>query len=205
MRGLRGAVLAVLLAGMLESCGTCGTSSAPAADLAAARIQGPWQLTVAVASYSGPPPPSTTAFPSGHKATDGVFFQSTCRTAGSCTLQLWDPTGPDPSKQASFQFFSTVTGLQGPPVSTPMTESGSTYTQTFGAHGFGGSRCAPSQTVARPEQRLTLQVTAATQGGSGWTATALTGTETFIAGWGCAAAGFTGWTTAHLGITGRPG
>ncbi len=206
MRGFRRSVLAVLLTVMTGSCGTCGSSiSAPGADLVDARIQGPWELTVTVAGYGGPPPPSNTVFPSGHRATDSVFFQSTCQAAGSCTLQLWGPTGPDPSKQAFFRFFSNATGLQGPPVSTPMTESGSSYTQTFGTEGFGGSRCAPSQTVAKPEQRLTLRVTAATHSGNGWTATALSGAETFIAGWGCGAGGFTGWTVAHLDITGRFG
>ncbi len=117
---------------------------------------------------------------------------------------MWGPTGPDPTQAAYFRFYSNSTGLQGPPVSVPMTESGTTYSQAIPVSGFGGFSCSPSKTVPKPEQRLSLSVTGAAPAASGWMATAMTGTETELSGWGCGPSGFTGWTVGHLTISGRP-
>lgn len=194
----------------MGACAGCGSSSVASrtsgpsqAELAAASIAGHWQLTVVVDPYTGPPPAPADPFQPGHRGVDDVVFVSTCSAAGSCTLQLWDASGPDPSKQSFFRFYSSATSFEGPPVSTPMPQSGATYSAVIPISGFGGFQCPPSRTVARPDQRLTLTVSDAVQSGSAWKATKVTGTETLIAGWGCGAGGFTGWTVEHLGITGR--
>ncbi len=211
LRDLRAAAAAILVLWLMGACGGCGTSSSAnaagrptQAELATASIGGHWRLTVVVQPYTGPQPPATNVFQSGHRGVDDVVFVSSCAAAGSCTLQLWGPNGPDPNKQAYFAFYSSATDLQGPPVTTPMTQSGATYSQTIPISGFGGYKCPPSRTVTRPEQRLTLTVTDAKKNGAGWSATAMTGTELFIAGWGCGSGGFTGWTVGHLAITGHP-
>lgn len=210
MNRFRSATALICIAWLLGACGSCGATTSTAAkgptpaELAAAAISGTWTLTVTVASYSGPPPPASNRFQVGHKATDTVTFVSQC-TGTSCTLEMWGPAGPDPSQAAYFRFYSNDTGLLGPPVSTPMTESGATYSQAIPIGGFGGRFiCPPSQTVPRPEQRLSLKVTGAAPAGSGWKATAMTGTESTLSGWGCGASGFTGWTVAHLAISGKP-
>ena len=212
LRDLRTAAIAISVLWLMGACGGCGTSSTAntsvgtsQADLAAASVGGHWQLTVVVQQYTGPPPPSTNVFQAGHRGVDDVVFVSTCAAAGSCTVQLWGPSGPDASKQTFYAFYSSTTDLQGPPVSTPMTQSGAAYSQTIPISGFGGYKCPPSAAVPKPEQRLTITITGASKNGSGWTATAIMGTETFIAGWGCGGGGFTGWTVGHLAITGHPG
>lgn len=209
MNRLRSAAALICIAWSLGACGTCGAptstaaKSATQAELATAAVTGTWTLTVAVASYSGPPPPSTSRFQVGHKGTDTVTFVSKC-AATSCTLVMWGPSGPDPTQAAYYSFYSNTTGLLGPPVSMPMIESGVTYSQMIPVSGFGGFQCPPSRTVPKPEQRLSLTVSGATPVGSGWTATAITGQETVLSGWGCGPAGFTGWTVGHLTINGRP-
>jgi hypothetical protein len=206
LRALRVGAVVVSTLWLLGACGSCGTSTAASgvsqADLAAAVIDGHWKLTVVVQPYTGPPPPSTNPFPSGHRGVDEVVFVSTCVTAGSCMLQLWGASGPVASQASYYRFYSSVTELEGPPVSTPMPESGASYSQTIPISGFGGYKCPPPTGAAKPEQRLTLTVTDAKAAGSGWTATKMTGTETFIDGWGCGAS--TGWTVGHLSIAGQP-
>lgn len=209
LRVLRAVAVAVWAFCALAACGTCGATAPTGAhgpsqaDLAAASISGPWQLTVTVGAYTGPPPGSL-APKTGRTAVDKVTFVSRCAGA-ACTLEMWGPTGPDPSKQGYYFFYSSTSGLQGPPVSTPMTESGSTYSGTIPIGGFGGFTCPPSRTVARPEQRLSLTVTDASHGSAGWTATRMSGTETFLMGWGCGPNGFTGWIVGHLTISGKAG
>ena len=212
MQQLRVAAVVCCALWALGACGSCGsqsagvTTTAPTqAELGAATVTGSWQLTVTVGPYSGPPPSATNRFQPGHRAVDRVTFVWQCASGGACTLQLWGPTGPDPSKESYYAFYSGATDLQGPPVSTPMTESGATYSQTIPIGGFGGYTCPPSRTVSRPEQRLSLTVTGATRATSGWTATTMTGAETFISGWGCGPGGFTGWTVGHLAISGKAG
>lgn len=191
-------------------CGSCGSSTGSAtgptqAELATAKVGGAWELTVTVDAYSGPPPPSGIRLKPGHQAVDKVWLASQCPSGAACTLEMWGPDGPDPSKQSFYSFYSSNSGLLGPPVSTPMTESGATYSQAIPISGFGGFTCPPSRTVPRPEQRLSLTVTGATHGTAGWSASQMTGTETFIAGWGCGPGGFTGWTVGHLKVTGKAG
>jgi hypothetical protein len=86
-----------------------------------------------------------------------------------------------------------------------MTESGASYSAAIPISGFGGARCPPSPSVRAPEQRLTLAVGGATRSGDGWSASALTGTETLVAGWGCSGGAFSGWTVEHLRIAGIRG
>lgn len=209
LKRLLGPVTLICVTWALGACGSCGTPTATGAqtptqsELAASTVSGKWTLTVAVASYSGPPPPKTNRFHVGHTGTDTVTFVSRCAGA-SCTLVLWGPTGPDPTQSDYFRFYSDTTGLEGPPVSMPMTESGATYSQTIPIAGFGGYTCPPSSTVPKPEQRLSLTVTGASSSASGWIATAMTGKESLLFGWGCGAAGFTGWTVGNLTISGRP-
>lgn len=204
---IRSAAALLCIAWALGACGSCGATTSGAqgptqAELASSVVSGTWTLTVTVASYSGPPPPSTNRLQAGHSGTDTVTFVSQC-AGTSCTLVMWGPTGPDPAQAGFFSFYSNDTGLLGPPVRTPMAESGATYSQAIPISGFGGFKCPPSSTVPKPEQRLSLTVTGAKRAGTGWTATAMTGEETLLSGWGCGAAGFTGWTIGHLSITGR--
>jgi hypothetical protein len=212
MRDLRLAVAAAMVLWALGACGSCGATASPAsstgptqAELASARIGGAWRLTVTIDTYTGAQPPSTIVLKAGHQGVDTVTFVSTCPSPGVCTLQMWGSSGPDPSQASYYRFYSNSTGLEGPPVSTPMTESGATYTAVIPISGFGGFTCPPSRTVPRPDQRLSLTVTGASSASSGWTATRLTGTETLIAGWGCANGAFTNWTIEHLTVTGRAG
>jgi hypothetical protein len=211
MRDLKIFVASVCGLLAMGACGNCGAATTPAAstppsaaDLAAAVVGGRWALTVTVDPYTGPPPPSTIALKPGHTATDTVTFVSQCAATGGCTLQLWGPDGPDASKAAYYWFYSSSTGLEGPPVSKPMTETGATYSQTIPIGGFGGFECAPSRTVPRPEQTLSLTVVDATRGTSGWAATRMTGTERLLAGWGCSGGAFSGWRIGQLKISGRP-
>lgn len=208
MRDLKLGASAFLVLWALGACGSCGQGSAPAAatqaQLAQAAVTGAWNLTVRLESYAGPSP-GPQAMKPGHQGVDEVVFVSTCQGAGACTIQLWGPEGPDPQKAGYYAYYSATTGLEGPPVSTPMTQSGTSYSQTVPIGGFGGYTCPPSRTVPRPAQTLVLRVTAAKQASSGWSATAMSGTEKLLAGWGCSSAGaFTGWTVSSLAISGRP-
>lgn len=212
VRDLRLAFVAIVALWAIGACGSCGVTASPAAsaapteaDLAAARFIGPWHLTVTVDPYTGAQPPSTIVLKAGHRGVDVVTFVSMCSAAGGCELQMWGPGGRDPSQGAYYRYYGDSTGLEGPPVSTWMDESGATYSEVIPISGFGGFTCSPSRTVPRPDQRLSLTVTGATHASSGWTATQLTGTETLIGGWGCANGAFTAWTIEHLTITGRAG
>src|ERR1700674_2647614 len=96
-----------LLVLLLCACGgTCGASTpavkpTASGDVLAAQVQGAWDLTVTLDSYTGP---SAQHFiPLGHKGVDRVWFQSQCPTPGHCTLQIWGPTGPDPQTAAFFR------------------------------------------------------------------------------------------------------
>ena len=204
---IAGAAICTLWA--LGACGSCGApsgaaSSGPTADqLASAAVKGTWSLTVTVAGYTGPPPPASNRFQAGHVATDKVTFVSQCVTGGTCSLQLWGPAGPDPSQATYYQFYSNSSSLEGPPVSTPMSESGHTYSGTIPIAGFGGFSCRPSQTVPRPVQSLSLTVDGAEHDASVWRATSMSGEEALISGWGCGANGFTGWTVERLQISGK--
>jgi hypothetical protein len=190
--------------GLLVACGS--SSQAASGDVNAAQVQGAWAVTVSVEAITGPASQSPLSrFPIGHRATDKVWFQSDCPSPGRCTLQLWGQSGPDSTQVAFFSYFSQASGLQGPPVSIPMVQSGDTYSATVPIAGFGGPiPCSPPTGSTAPEQRLTLRVTGAKQHGSGWQATALAGSETYVSGWGCGDGKFTGWVITHLGIAGRP-
>lgn len=189
---------------MLVSCqaGSCSAAPQPAVDLTAAKIQGPWQLTVTVTANTGPP--SQTARAVGAKGVDNVVFQSDCPAAGHCSLQMWGSTGPDSTEAAFYQYFGTATGLQGPPVSSPMMQSGDSYGSDIPISGFGGQvRCQPPRGIPAPTQHLTLRVTNATHASAGWSATRLVGSETLVGGWGCNGTVPTGWVVTHLDIAGR--
>lgn len=110
-----------------------------------------------------------------------------------------------PVPQHFSSYYSQASGLQGPPVSIPMVQSGDTYSATVPIAGFGGQiPCSPTIGSTAPAQRLTLKVTSAKQQGSGWRATAMVGSETYVSGWGCNGAKFTGWVVTQLEIAGRP-
>lgn len=190
--------------GLLVACGS--SSQAGPGDVNAAQVDGAWALTVSVESITGPASQSpSNRFPIGHQATDRVWFHSECPGAGRCTLQLWGPSGPDTTQADFFSYVSQASGLQGPPVSIPMVQSGDTYSAAVPISGYGGPiPCSPPIGGTAPEQRLTLKVTSANQHGSGWQATALAGSETYDSGWGCGDGKFTGWVVTHLGIAGRP-
>ena len=212
MNPLKIASTAICAMWALGACGSCGGGSSSAAvtgptdaQLASAAISGVWSLTVTIGAYDGPPPPASSRFQKGHSASDKVTFVSQCVAGGACTLQLWGPAGPDPAQASYYRFYSDSSGLEGPPVSTPMNESGHTYSATIPISGFGGLSCAPSRTVPRPAQSLSLTVTGAKPGATTWTATTMSGDEVLISGWGCGANGFTGWTVEHLKISGRFG
>ena len=210
MRELRVGLAALVALCAIGACGSTGASTAAStgptqADLASALVSGPWQLTVTVDAYTGAQPPSTNVLKAGHRGIDSVSFVSSCSAAGGCELQMWGPGGRNPSQAAFYRYYSDTTGLEGPPVSTWMDESGATYSEVIPIGGFGGFACPPSPTAPKPDQRLSLTVTGATKGPSGWTATRMSGTETLISGWGCSGGAFTAWTIGHLTIDGRAG
>lgn len=189
---------------LLVSCqaGSCGATPQPATDLIAAQVQGAWELTVKVTANVGPP--SQTARAVGTTGVDKVVFHSDCPARGQCALQMWGPDGPNSQQAAYFQYFGKTTGLQGPPVSMPMTQSGDTYGADVPIGGSGGQlQCQPPRSIPVPNQHLTLRVTNATHNSTGWLATTLVGSETLVGGWGCNGTVPTDWVVTHLDITGR--
>lgn len=192
---------------LLVSCqaGSCQAARQPAVDLVAAEVQGAWELNVTVVSNTGPP--SQTARAVGSTGVDKVVFKSDCPTRGHCALQMWGPTGPNSQEAAYYQYFGTKTGLQGPPVSVPMMQSGDSYGADIPISGFGGQlQCQPPRSIPTPAQHLTLRVTNATyanHGNTGWTATTLVGSEMLIGGWGCNGTLPTDWVVTRLGIAGQ--
>ena len=177
-------------------------AAAAGPDLVNARLQGLWNLDVTVASYTGPQQAGNR--PVGHKATDQVWFDSTCPTSGSCSVRIWGPAGPDPSQAAYYQYFGNASGFEGTPGSTGLQQSGATYSVTIPIGGFGGRTCSPPSGSARPGQDLMLKVVEARPNGAGWLATTVTGTESLVAGWGCNGNQATGWISEHLSISGHP-
>jgi hypothetical protein len=192
----------------LVSCqaGSCGATPQAAADLIAAQVQGAWELTVTVASNTGPPN-SLTARAVGATGVDKVVFHSDCPARGQCALQMWGPDGPNSQQAAYYQYFGKTTGLAGPPVSIPMMQSGDTYGADIPIGGYGGQlQCQPPRSIAVPNQHLTLRVTNAAynnHGSQGWRATTLVGSETLVGGWGCNGTVPTDWVVTHLDIAGQ--
>ena len=188
----------------MVSCqaGSCGATPQAAADLIAAQIQGAWELTVNVSANTGPP--SQTARAVGSTGVDKVVFHSDCPARGQCALQMWGPDGPNSQQAAYYQYFGKTSGLQGPPVSIPMMQSGDSYSADIPVSGFGGKlQCQPPRNIAVPIQHLTLRVTNATHGSAGWLATTLVGSETLVGGWGCNGTVPSDWVVTHLAIAGR--
>ncbi|MFI5281840.1 MAG: FGLLP motif-containing membrane protein [Candidatus Dormibacterales bacterium] len=171
-------------------------------NLVDAVLKGPWNLEVTIASYSAPQQPG--ARPVGHKATDQIWFDSTCPAPGSCSVLIWGPTGPDPSQAAYYTYTSNASGFEGTVGPNPLVQSGQSYSGSIPIGGFGGFKCPPPQGALRPAQSLTLMVTDAKQNGTAWLATTVTGTETLNAGWGCSGGQSTGWITQTLSIVGHP-
>ena len=154
---------------MLVSCqaGSCQAAPQPAVDLTAAQVQGASELTVTVIANTGPH--SQTASAVGTTGIDKVVFHSDCPERGQCALQMWGPDGPNSQEAAYFQFFGTTTGLAGPPVSTPMMQSGDTYGADVPIGGYGGQlQCQPPRSIPVPNQHLTLRVTNANHNSTGW-------------------------------------
>jgi hypothetical protein len=204
MRRLRALIPGALLFLVAASAALTGHIDAAAAgpDLIDARLQGPWNLEVTVASITGPQ--QTYDRPVGHKATDQIWFDSTCPAPGSCSVLIWGPTGPDPSQAAYYIYYGTKSGFQGTGGPMPLLQSGATYSVAIPIGGYGGITCAPPQGTPPPAQSLTLQVVDAKQSGTGWLATAVTGSETIAAGWGCNGTQATGWVSEDLSIIGHP-
>lgn len=205
MRGIRvlwptalGCLVAAAVALGVQSV----TASASGPDLVNARLQGPWNLTVTVASYSGPKQPGNR--PVGHQATDKIWFDSTCPAPGSCSVRIWGPNGPDPTQTAYFSYYSNQSGFEGTAGLNALQQSGSTYTVDIPIGGFGGFKCPPPGAGTRPAQHLSLRVTEAKADGPGWLATTLTGTESLVAGWGCNGTLPTSWVAENLSISGHP-
>ena len=201
IRGVVRAAMACLFAVCLAPA-SLSTAAAAGPDLVNARLQGSWNLTVTVASYTGPKQPTNR--PVGHQATDKIWFESTCPSPGSCSVRIWGPNGPDPSQAASFTFFSNASGFQGTPGPTGLQQSGPTYSVDIPISGFGGFTCPPPGGATRPAQHLNLRVTDAKQNGPGWLATTVTGTESLVAGWGCNGSQPTSWVAENLTIVGHP-
>ena len=195
----------VLLAACSGTCslGASSSSTGPGAEnLVSAQLQGAWELTASVDSFTGPA--GQHFLPVGHMGTDQVWFKSACTGLGHCTLQIWGPSGPDSSQETFFQFTSRISGFEAPPVSTPLTQSGSTFSGEVPVSGYGGPvPCEPPPRTNVPAQELTLRTTRATLGTAGWSATKIIGAETLLTGWGCSGSTPTGWVTAHLGIAGH--
>lgn len=204
MRRIRVLWRVSLLLSFASSLALTGHVDAAAAgpDLVDARLQGAWNLTVTVASYTGPQ--QSGYRPIGHVATDRIWFESTCPSAGACNVRIWGPNGPDPSQAAFFTFFSNASGLEGTPGPSGLQQSGSTYSVGIPIGGFGGFKCSPPSPNTRPAQKLTLRVVDAQQTGVGWLATTVTGTESLTAGWGCNGNQPTGWIAQYLSIVGHP-
>lgn len=203
MEGIRALWRATLGFVFAASVALASTVNAAAAgpDLVDAQLQGAWNLSVTVASYTGPQQPGNK--PIGHQATDRIWFASTCPSAGACNTRIWGPNGPDASQAAFFQYFSNASGFEGTPPAG-MQQSGATYSVDIPIGGFGGLKCSPPSASLRPAQHLSLRVTDAKQSGSGWLATAVTGDETLVAGWGCNGTQPTSWIAQTLAIAGHP-
>jgi hypothetical protein len=167
-----------------------------------ARLQGAWNLDVTVASYTGPTQAGDKPF--GHKATDTIWFESTCPAPGSCSVRIWGPGGPDPSQAAYFRYYGNQSGFQGTAGPAGLQQSGATYSVDIPIGGFGGAKCPTPGGGTRPAQHLSLRVTDAKQSGSGWLATTVSGTETLVAGWGCNGSQPTSWVAVNLSIVGHP-
>jgi hypothetical protein len=194
-----------LIAIILIACGSNGSAkpASDSGDLVAAQVQGAWDLSVSVNGYTGPA--ATHFLAVGHKAVDRVWFQPQCAGTGHCSLQIWGPTGPDAQQAAYYTYHGPTSGLQAPPVSVPLQQSGDTYAATVPIGGYGGQiPCRPPAGEAAPTQQLTLRVSKARRTASGWLATELVGSESFDAIWGCSGGTFTGWVVGHLGIAGKP-
>ena len=202
IRGVVRAAMACLFAVCLVAAGLSSAAAASGPDLVNARLQAAWNLTVTVASYTGPK--QSTNRPVGHQATDKVWFESTCPTPGSCSVRIWGPNGPDPSQAAFFTFFSNQSGFEGTPGPTGLQQSGTSYSVDIPIGGFGGFKCPPPGGATRPAQHLSLHVTDAKQNGPGWLATTVTGTEILVAGWGCNGSQPTSWVAENLSIVGHP-
>lgn len=204
MKGIGALWRATMLAPVIASLAVMAQVDALAAgpDLVDARLQGAWNLEVTVASYSGQKQPAQK--PVGSKATDKIWFESTCPAGGPCSVRVWGPSGPDPGQAAYYQYYSNASGFEGGPP-TGLQQSGATYSATIPIGGFGGrTPCGPPTGTTRPGQTLTLRVVDAKQSGAGWLATTVSGTEDLVAGWSCNGTQTTGWIAEHLSITGHP-
>ena len=203
MRGIHARWRAALVLAAVVTLGPgVVTAAAAGPDLVDARVQGAWNLTVTVASYTGPTQPG--ARPVGHQATDQIWFESTCPRPGSCSVRIWGPSGPDPSQAAYYTYYSNQSGFEGTPGPTGLQQSGTTYSVDIPTGGFGGYKCAPPSGSTKPGQHLSLRVTEAKQSRTGWLATTVTGTESLVAGWGCNGSQPTNWIAENLSIAGHP-
>ena len=159
---LRAGLLPMVVFSMALTTHLDAAASGP--DLVNARLQGAWNLEVTVASYSGPQKPSNR--PVGHKATDQIWFDSTCPAPGSCAVRIWGQTGPDPSQAAFYTYYSNASGFQGTVGTTLLQQAGSTYSVAIPIGGFGGFTCSPPSGTTRPAQSLKLQVVEAKHNGA---------------------------------------
>jgi hypothetical protein len=144
-----------------------------------AEISGDWQMKVTYAGATGPPLFSASHVP-GSSAVDALTFVSTCTGTGQCKLAI-KPSPSDPLQ------FASSSGLLGPDPSSPLVQSGSTYTSDFPSSGFGGPGlppCSPPPIVYHLTLTV-LQAVPSPSASSGWSAAVVSGSETVPDNWSC--------------------
>lgn len=160
------------------------TVLADCGDVAAATLNGTWQVRETVASYSAGAVPSYRK-PVGFRSTDDVTFLSTCTAVGACTVNIAPNQG---GNNVQFDGSSPI-GFVGPTNDKPIVQTGADLADTYPiAGGIGGPGLPPCRPPANfLDATLSLQVAAAERDAQGaWHATLVTGTYSEEAGtWAC--------------------
>jgi hypothetical protein len=184
------AVGTVAIATAVAAMADCG-------NLAAATLQGEWQLRIAVLPPTGTVP-SGAAVKVGTTLVETVSLSTVCTSTGQCTATL------SPSGGGILPLYDNSVGFTWYP-STGLAQAGSSYSGTTPRSGYGGPRpaCPPPSNLQHDV--LTLHVIQAVQNAAGgWRATVVSGTEVIPEGWACS--GDIGESTGaeNLGLLAAP-
>lgn len=184
-------------AAALFTVATAVGAMADCGDLAAATLNGAWQLRITVEPPTGTVPAGLPK--AGTTAGQTVGLSTVCSATGQCTATL------APAGGGILPLFDNSVDFVWYP-STGLTHAGSSYTGTTPRSGYGGPGIPPCPPPADLEHDvLTLTVLQAAQDATGaWRATVVSGTEVSPEGWVCA--GGTGESTGaeHLSLLAVP-
>jgi len=158
---------------------TAAGAMADCGNLAAATLQGEWQLKMTVEPPTGTVP-SGAAIKVGTAAVQTVSLSTACTPTGQCTATL------APAAGGILPLFDDPVGFVWYP-STGLTHAGTSYSGTTPRSGYGGPgipSCPPPSNLEHDV--LTLTVIQAVQDASGgWRAAVVAGTEVSPEGWVC--------------------